>query len=81
MKTQMQCHLATSMLQQLQDNNKDSDNEHQKTEQEDPQKTPPNKEWVEQSAAPMITKQVKLRKMFLQNYSLISIKERLFRNK
>ena len=66
----MQCHLATSMLQQLQDKSEDSDDEHQKTEQEDPQKTPPSEEEVEQS-----------RKMFLQNYSLISIKERLFRNK
>ena len=77
----MQCHLATFMLQQLQDKSEDSDNEHQKTEQEDPQKTTPSKKRVEQSVAATTAKQVKLRKMFLQNYSLISIIERLFRNK
>ena len=47
----MQCHLATSMLQQLQDKNEHNADEHQKTEQEDPQRTPPSKERVEQSAA------------------------------
>ena len=41
------------MIEQLQDKNDDSDDEHQKKEREDPQETPLNEERVEQSAAAM----------------------------
>ena len=62
------------MIEQLQDKNHDSDNEHQNKEQDDTQETTLNEEWVEQSASPTTTQQVKLHKMFPQNYELITIK-------
>ena len=74
MRTQMHSNLATFMIEQLQDKNHDSDDEHQKKEQEDPQETTLNEERVEQSASPTTAQQVKLHKMFPQNYNLITIK-------
>ena len=51
----MHSNLTTFMIEQLQDKNYDSDDEHQKKEQEDPQETTLNEERVEQSASPMTT--------------------------
>ena len=70
----MHSNLATFMIEQLQDKNHDSDDEHQKKEQEDPQETTLNEERVEQLASPTIAQQVKLHKVFPQNYDLITIK-------
>ena len=70
----MHSNLATFMIEQLQDKNHDSDDEHQNKEQEDPQETTLNEERVEQSASPTTAQQVKLHKMFPQNYDLITIK-------
>ena len=70
----MHSNLATFMIEQLQYKNHDSDDEHQKKQQEDPQETTLNEEWVEQSASPTTAQQVKLHKMFPQNYNLITIK-------
>ena len=74
MRTQMHSDLATFMIEQLQDKNHDSDDEHQNKQQEDTQETTLNDERVEQSASPMTTQQVKLHKNFPQNYDLITIK-------
>ena len=62
------------MIEQLQDKNHDSDDEHQNKEQEDTQETTLNEERVEQSASPTTAQQVKLHKMFPQNDNLITIK-------
>ena len=62
------------MIEQLQDKNHDSDNEHQNKEQDDTQEITTNEERVEQSASPTTAQQVKLHKKFPQNYNLITIK-------
>ena len=69
MTTQMHSNLPTFMIEQLQDKNHDSDDEHQNKEQEDPQETTLNEERVEQSASPTTAQQVKLHKIFPQNYT------------
>lgn len=61
--------LTTFMIEQLQDKNHDSDDEHQNKEQEDTQETTLNEEQVEQSASPTTAQQVKLHKIFPQNYT------------
>ena len=50
----MHSNLATFMIEQLQDKNHDSDDEHQNEEQDDTQETTINEERVEQSASPTI---------------------------
>ena len=62
------------MIEQLQDKNHDSDDDHQNKEQDGTQETTPNEERVEQSASPMTAQQVKLHEMFPQNDNLITIK-------
>ena len=62
------------MIEQLQDKNHDSDDEHQNKEQDDTRETTTNEEQVEQSASPMTAQQVKLPEMFPQNENLITIK-------
>ena len=74
MRTKMHSNLATFMIEQLQDKNHDSDDDHQNKEQDGTQETTPNKEQVEQSASPTTAQQVKLHKMFPQNDNLITIK-------
>ena len=63
------CKLTTFMIEQLQDKNHDSDDDHQNKEQDGTQETTPNKERVEQSASPTTAQQVKLHKIFPQNYT------------
>ena len=74
MRTQMHSNLATFMIEQLQDKNHDSDDEHQIKEQDDTQEITTNEERVEQSASPTTAQQVKLHEMFPQNDNLITIK-------
>ena len=62
------------MIEQLQDKNHDSDDDHQNKEQDGTQETTPNEEQAEQSASPMTAQQVKLHEMFPQNDNLITIK-------
>ena len=62
------------MIEQLQDKNHDSDDDHQNKEQDDTQETTPNQEQVEQSASPTTAQQVKLHEFFPQNDNLITIK-------
>ena len=52
MRTQMHSNLATFLIEQLQDKNHDSDDDHQNKEQDGYQETTPNEERVEQSASP-----------------------------
>ena len=75
MRTKMHSNLATFMIEQLQDKNHDSDDEHQNKEQEDTQETTLDEERVEQSASPTTAQQVKLHKnISTKLYDLITIK-------
>ena len=77
----MHCHLATCVFQKIQEKNNGSGNELQKTEQEDAQKPPLNKEQAQQSAAATrtetetreaaTTEEVKLHKLILRKYKVV----------
>ena len=77
----MHCHLATCVFQKIQDKNNGSSDELQKTEHEDTQKPPLNKEQAQQSAAATrtaaettettTTEKVKLHKLILRKYKVV----------